>query len=345
MALVGNQSRVNFGSGRSWGGLYSTTAGARRECGEAAFINWQDFATAALKYAARPVGYIGGSAYYQAQSAGGISSFNIAQIENSTGNLNLAGGVNLVGTTSILFDVGSPSLILLVDIAGGVTVILTASSDIKGVVDLSGIADASLSVDPLLLTGIAEITGEAPLVFTLSGDLAVALAALGAASFSFTANDAPLTATGNVEGLVNFSVSGNSALTSGINLSGVVTTSLTQSGVIGALAWAAGGLNTSLTGNLVSYAVGELSGDITPNGETILTADAIAASVWAMNMNQSYSATDVMNLLAAVAAGKTSIVDNGDGSFGVVFRDVTDTSDAITATTTGRERTNIAISI
>ena len=49
-------------------------------------------------------------------------------------------------------------------------------------------------------------------------------------------------------------------------------------------------------------------------------------------------------MLAAVAAGKTTIVDNGNNTATVVFRDLEDTVDRVTAEMDGSERTNVTLS-
>lgn len=56
-----------------------------------------------------------------------------------------------------------------------------------------------------------------------------------------------------------------------------------------------------------------------------------------------FTLKEVLQILAAVAAGKTTITDLGGGAATVVFRDVTDSRDAVTASMTDSERDSVTI--
>ena len=104
-------------------------------------------------------------------------------------------------------------------------------------------------------------------------------------------------------------------------------------------------ISTTLTGTgtLTSSLRGtaSMNADITPF--TDLSPENLANAVWAKVLEGTYSASDVMKLLSAVAAGKTTIVDLGGGSATVTFRNITDTTDKVEATMTGSERTDVTI--
>lgn len=53
----------------------------------------------------------------------------------------------------------------------------------------------------------------------------------------------------------------------------------------------------------------------------------------------------VLRLLAAVAAGKTTVTDNGDGTAEVLFRDLPDTKNRVQAAMTGSERTSVTLNV
>ena len=120
--------------------------------------------------------------------------------------------------------------------------------------------------------------------------------------------------------------------------------------------------------NVNDFATAEISADIT--SETPLSPGALAASLWnsvAASYNDAgtmgeklndagsasnpwteviesgYTATEVLRILLAVAAGKTVITDNGGGTATVQFRDVADTKDRVEADMTGSERTTITL--
>jgi hypothetical protein len=68
--------------------------------------------------------------------------------------------------------------------------------------------------------------------------------------------------------------------------------------------------------------------------------DAVATAVWDALMETGMTAKQGIRLLTSVNAGKTSI----DGTT-VVFRDVNDTVDRITATMDGSERINVTLNL
>jgi hypothetical protein len=404
---VGNQSRLNFGSGRSIGGLYSTSAGSRRHIGEISSFNWSDGSSTPVSLSSVPLGYLGSSSYYLSQKAGGLSSYNNGRVEGVTGSLNLAGGVNIGGNLAATFDLNSPSLILIVDVSGTVTCVATGTAAIKGLFDLIGSSGPNFTAAPLavvgvasvdgsssifgdtneplitgiagvsgnsafqlifdapptlsgiagltgnsssyldsltaLIKGIAQVSGETTAVFEISGELAAAILAAGSASISFSTNVSEIIGYGSIIGDSNATFDLSGIIIEGRPIVGVASISLTEFGELFAKAWANGQVSISLSGDLIPYAIGELAGNITPDEGGTMTEETIAARVWSTNLNNTYSATDLMNILASVSAGKSTITDIGGGRFQVVFRDVEDTTDVITATTEGRERVEVEI--
>lgn len=74
------------------------------------------------------------------------------------------------------------------------------------------------------------------------------------------------------------------------------------------------------------------------------TAADIAGEFFATFIDGSFTMKDVLKILAAVAAGKTTITDLGGGNANVKFRDLSDTIDKVEAEMTGSERSNVTIS-
>ena len=74
-----------------------------------------------------------------------------------------------------------------------------------------------------------------------------------------------------------------------------------------------------------------------------LSASTIAAAVWNEIIESGYSSSDILKVLAAFAAGKTSITALGGGDATVVFRDLGDTKDRIEAGMEGSERTTVTL--
>ena len=61
------------------------------------------------------------------------------------------------------------------------------------------------------------------------------------------------------------------------------------------------------------------------------------------NIEGHLDARDAIRVLLAIAAGKTTIINNGGGLAQVKFRDTTDTVDRVVADMTGSNRTNVTI--
>lgn len=77
-------------------------------------------------------------------------------------------------------------------------------------------------------------------------------------------------------------------------------------------------------------------------GEQLNNA-ASAGNPWASIIEGSYTAEDLLRIIASVIAGKTSITALGDGSAIVVFRSITDASNLVTSTVRGSERTDMTL--
>jgi hypothetical protein len=68
-----------------------------------------------------------------------------------------------------------------------------------------------------------------------------------------------------------------------------------------------------------------------------------SANMWEQVIEGGYTAEQIMRMVASVMAGKSTIVDNGNNTATVVFRDLNDTEDRVTAEMTGSERTNVTL--
>ena len=95
-----------------------------------------------------------------------------------------------------------------------------------------------------------------------------------------------------------------------------------------------------VSGNLKGTA--GLSADIVVTGSGLTTSN-VGSAVWNYILSCGYSADEAMQILTAVAAGKTNIVDNGGGSADVTFRDLADTKDVVTADMLDSERIAVVL--
>jgi len=87
--------------------------------------------------------------------------------------------------------------------------------------------------------------------------------------------------------------------------------------------------------NQVSLIIGNSAGLIVSGGGG---GGATPAQVWGHILEGGYSAAMFMRLFSAILAGKTTIVDNGNGTATVTFRNLSDTVDAAVFEMEGSER-------
>lgn len=90
---------------------------------------------------------------------------------------------------------------------------------------------------------------------------------------------------------------------------------------------------------------GSLEADIVVSGGDVLTASSVASAVWASTAEGSYTYAQVMRILAAVAAGKTTIEDLGGGASTMKFRDLSDTLDRVDAELDENDRVNVDLDV
>lgn len=93
-----------------------------------------------------------------------------------------------------------------------------------------------------------------------------------------------------------------------------------------------GSYNVSIRSNYASLTQTTAGGGTTAN------------DIWNSQLEGSVTAKQLMRLLSSVLVGKTDISATGDSAT-VIFRDINDTVDRITATMSGSERTNLVTNV
>jgi len=164
--------------------------------------------------------------------------------------------------------------------------------------------------------------------------------ALGLAALATLVGQSNLAATGGLIAALIATLVGSSTFSSDVlaALNGAAT--LAGSGnvtaAISAIGYAASICVGTSTVTLTPYATGTMTATISALSGSI-TPDSVAAAVWNnVNIEGTYTGAEILRLLAAVAAGKTTIVSNV-----ATFRDVNDTKDRVVATMTGSQRTTV----
>ena len=159
----------------------------------------------------------------------------------------------------------------------------------------------------------------------------------GDTTITWSAPNADLQLVVSATGTTTITFSGTGGLAGALDAIGTTAISFTvATPVLGAVIDAVASTAISWSGSGTSTAKGWIAGDITPFTE--LSPQNLASAVWAEVLESGLDAKDVMRLLLAVAAGKTTIVGST-----VTFRDTDDTTDRVTASMTGSERTTIVL--
>lgn len=156
----------------------------------------------------------------------------------------------------------------------------------------------------------------------LGKNATASIAGLGA----FTATGAlVVSATASISGVGAFTGNILAALGAEATIAG--TASATAS--ITALAWGVTAITGTATMTGTRYATGELEAAITPFTE--LSPQSLADAVWSQALESGYTAEEIVRLMSSTLLGKAS----GAGTGTIVFRDMGDTADRVSAEVDG----------
>ncbi len=281
-------------------------------------------------------------------------------------NLNLAGGLNgastVVGTSTLTGQLGAlayliTSIIGTSTLSGNIQGAVNIAANLAGSGDLTGALGALISI-------LADLNGNG----NLTGSIAGALEAT-----------ATLAGNGDLVGAIQGSVSiisnitGTSTLTSAIignwNMVSAVAGSSTLVSNIKAIANLVSILSGSGTITLTSGSTpGDmfcditLCGDLTPTNVAAAVWESLAASFnnagtmgeimnnmgaatdpWTVVLEGTYTAGDIIKLMSAAIVGKSDIINLGGGLATIIFRDINDTENRVTATLQNSERTQVVL--
>ena len=223
---------------------------------------------------------------------------------------------------------------------------------------------------PIISGGMASGNNATDISMTGAGNLLSGAPIQGDATFSITGNNSNLSLIIGMEGDATFTLTAPNALLSlTIGLEGDATWSITAANAtLGLIVPFGGDATFTITGTADLKGICSLAGDITPYTE--LSPENLAAAVWnalssayetAGTMGEklnaagtagdpwtgliegSLSAGDVMRILLSVAAGETTIVDNGGGTATVTFKSQDGTINRIVADMDGSERISLIV--
>jgi hypothetical protein len=144
---------------------------------------------------------------------------------------------------------------------------------------------------------------------TLSGAGAGALGrnAVGTAAVSINATALGGLIAGGV-GNATISLTAGGAIVATIGTTGAAIVTIGGVANPGALGWLQGEAGVSITGDLIAYAVGHMTGTTEEQG---LSVAGITNAVWNKIVDSGFSAQEILRLLAAVAAGDADGLESG----------------------------------
>lgn len=257
---------------------------------------------------------------------GGLTGGNLAGGVYGDSTLTGGGDINEAGLTAlggILSALSGAGAVSAAEIVGNIE----AAATLLGAGDTTG-ALISLLNGSAILVGAGSVTGDA------NGGLEAQASLTGVGSLAGGVS-------GVVEAMATVLGSGAVLPVDIVGIMDAVATLVGMGDIDGAII-ALGHAESLLQGagevsNALPYANGGMSALISASGE-VLTAQSVAQAVMAYTIESGYSFEKVTRLVAAILAGKTDIVDNGNGTATVTFRNLNDLQDAAVFSVVGSER-------
>lgn len=261
--------------------------------------------------------------------SGTSDSSVIAALGNITGSVT-GSGVSSATLTALAYTTGA--FIGAGDVNGTVTSIALLNAALDGFTVTSGTAEGLIGFEIN-----AALVGEAVTAGALAGALTAAASVVG-----FTG------LTGGITGLRDASANlvGQAEISADVIGAWFAAGDLLAAGNLVGAANALSHISSLVIGQTVlagtPLAAGRIGSVISSDVSGELTASGIVQALMAHEIESGYSFETVMQLIAAIQAGKTSIVDHGDGTATVTFRNLPDTEDQAVFELDGSERVSRA---
>lgn len=289
-----------------------------------------------------PSGHLAPSSWLLPLKAGGMSAFTFVGATFTAAGA-ITEGRNIDAADTATFTAAA-DLTLAVFIDGSATATFTPSATLGGSIDAVGSTTVTFS-DSAALTGGIAADGSATFTFDADGATLGAGSPIdGSTTITFDAGpaSADLIAVAVGSTTFTFDAAGNAVPTLPASGSTTATFTVPTAALTGPSVSVASTTMTFETSSTL-WALGNLSGDITPYTE--LSPQNLAAAVMSSVVDGTYTVEDVLKILAAVAAGKTTVNDLGGGSAEVIFRNLTDALDRVQADMTGSERAAVTLDL
>jgi hypothetical protein len=360
MGIIGNKTLLHKLPITQVGGLFASDI--------ATIPNWHCMENA-NKLSGVPNGYYAGGAWILPQVSGSIANINgIVGIQLFSVS-NLAGGVNIESEFVGIGEIANAQLSALAFLISSLNGSSTLNASISGSVNVSatmagnGNLNGSLGA---LIGMIANLNGNGQLSSSIagavqaianlsgSGDLESAIkATVDLVSSISGSNDLTASIIGNWNMIV--SVLGTNTLVSNIgakafvqaNIIGLSNLIVNNGAVKGDMSSTISSFSELSPESLASAVWSALASQFNTNGTMgeKLNGAGSAGNPWTEIIDGTYTAAQVMRLLASVAAGQTTIVDNGNETATVIFKGLDETTDRVTVEMDKSERINIDLNL
>ncbi len=218
---------------------------------------------------------------------------------------------------------------------------LAARNSLTGEGDISDADVWAVKLASAAISGSGDLTAIGSLIVQLVAAVTGSGTVSAANAQAFLQLAAALTGSGVAAG----SATGLGALIAALTGASSMSPTLTGTGAMSADIVVTGtGLTTANVGDAVWSALAAANNTSGTMGEKLNDAGS-ASNPWTEVIESGYTAAQILSLLAAVAAGKTEITDLGGGDATVVFRNLSDDADAVTAEMTGSERADVTLDL
>jgi hypothetical protein len=360
MGIIGNKTLFHKLPLTQVGGLFASDI--------ATIPNWHCMENA-NKLSGVPNGYYAGGAWILPQVSGSIANVNgIIGIQLFSIS-NLAGGVNIESEFVGIGEINNAQLTALAFLISSINGSSTLNASIAGSVNVSATMAGNGNLNGALgaLVGIvASLNGNSQLSSSIagavqaianlsgSGDLESAIKATVDLVSTITGNN---TLSASIIGNWNMIVSilGTNTLESNVgakafveaNIIGLNNLIINNGAVKGDMSSTISSFSELSPESLASAVWSALASQFNTNGTMgeKLNGAGSAGNPWTEIIEGTYTAAQVMRLLASVAAGQTNIIEKGNGTATVVFKGIDESTDRVTSEMEGSKRVDVTYNL
>lgn len=346
MALLSNSVRLATFPHLGGASVYTSDRNVYHSPGlRKTFAYGQARITDVTNRAAVPEGYLPPYCHSMPQKSGGMASRGRVFGDGDVSSSNLAGGLNgespITGSGTITNAQGAMLYYAVVSLSGSGSIAANVNAFVGAVAALSGAGDIDTANLLGAINAAAALSGEGDITDAALALVVSALASLGGSGTVAANIVGGVSAAANLVGSGSITAPLMAIFSAAANLSGSGELTAANLQALAHMVADVTGLGI-VAASPTAKAFMSADIEIVDTGAA-LTASDVAIAVWDRVAEGSFSYADLVRILAAVAAGQTTIVDNGGGSATVTFRDVNDTKNRVVADMQGSERVTLTL--